>query len=183
MAIIGPFALTIGVMNVKTQRLRGAVQAGPLQHLQVTVGIAECCNRPAADVLHDADRLALLVVDEVDIRQPVNRRYSVAHLKFELDSGSDDLLWRYAVGFVSPRPHEINATARDDECLEAVGAQVGQQLQHRLIDHLCVEPIGLRVAGALDPVVDRLVELRLRHAGMGDADNLQQPVNDCALIT
>ena len=42
---------------------------GPFQHLQVAVGVAEREDRAAADELVDADRLAGLVVDEVDLRQ------------------------------------------------------------------------------------------------------------------
>ena len=46
----------------------------PLEHLEVAVGVAERRDRPAADLLLDADRLAGLVVDEVDLRQPHDAR-------------------------------------------------------------------------------------------------------------
>jgi hypothetical protein len=41
----------------------------PLQHFEIAVGIAECRDRTAADELIDADRLASLVVDEIEFRQ------------------------------------------------------------------------------------------------------------------
>jgi hypothetical protein len=37
-----------------------------------------------------------------------------------------------------PRAHELDAAAGDDEGLEAVGPQVLEQLEHRLVDHLGV---------------------------------------------
>ena len=66
--VIGPFAFRVGVMDVEA-KARARAAASPLQHLEVAVGIAERRDRPAADVLLDADRLACLVVDEVDLRQ------------------------------------------------------------------------------------------------------------------
>ena len=41
----------------------------PLEHLEVAVGVAEGDDRPPADDLMDAHRLAGLVVDEIDLRQ------------------------------------------------------------------------------------------------------------------
>ena len=44
-------------------------RGGPLKHLLVAVGVAEGRDRPLADELLDRDRLALLVVEEVDVRK------------------------------------------------------------------------------------------------------------------
>jgi hypothetical protein len=68
-----------------------------LQHLQIAVGIAERGDRSPADVLVDADRLAGLVVDEVDLRQAHQHRLAVAHFIFRLDAAADDLLRRDAI--------------------------------------------------------------------------------------
>ena len=46
-----------------------------------------------------------------------------------------------AVYPLRPGPHELDAAAGHDECFEAVGAQIGEQLQHRLVDQL-----GIRAA-------------------------------------
>ena len=92
-------------------------------------------------MLVDADGLAGLVVDEVDLRQAEQDGLSVAHLELGLDRGADHLLRRDAVDLLGPGAHELDAATGDDEGLEAVGAQIGQQLQHRLVDELGVGPV------------------------------------------
>ena len=78
-AVVGIFPLRIGVMDDQAEP-RAAGHRRPLQHLEIAVGIAERGDRAAADMLVDADRLAGLVVDEVDFRQagtgPAGRRAS-----------------------------------------------------------------------------------------------------------
>ena len=49
-SVIGPFALAIGVVDVECES-RALSGSGPLQHLQVTVGVAERCNGSSADLL------------------------------------------------------------------------------------------------------------------------------------
>jgi hypothetical protein len=67
-AVVRPFALPVGVMDVEAKPR--ALSAGrPLQYLKVTVGIAKGRNRAASDVLLDGERLAFLVVEEVQLRQ------------------------------------------------------------------------------------------------------------------
>jgi len=46
-----------------------------------------------------------------------------------------------------PTPHELDAAARDDEGLEAVRAQIAEQLDHRLVDQVGVGPVEPRVPG------------------------------------
>ena len=58
---------------------------------------------------------------------------------FCLAAAADDLLGRDAIDLLRPRPHELDAAAGNNEGLEAVRAQIGEQLEHRLIDHLRVE--------------------------------------------
>ena len=71
---------------------------------------------------------------------------------FSLAAAADDLLGRNAIDLLGPRAHELDAAAGDDEGLEAVRAQVGEQFEHRLIDHLGVELAGLRMLRRGDPV-------------------------------
>ena len=75
-----------------------------------------------------------LVVDEVDLRRLQEHRLAVAHLELRHADAADDLLGRDAVDLLGEDAHEFDAAARDDEGLEAVGAQVGEQLEHRLVD-------------------------------------------------
>ena len=151
-AVVGVLAFGVGVVDDQAEARPGA-RGGPLQHLQVAVGVAERRDRPAADELVDADGLARAVVDEVDLgqlhRAPACRRRSS---NCALDRAADHLLGRDAVGLLGPGPHEVDAAAGDDEGLEAVRAQVGQQLEHRLVDQLGVGPVEARVARGGEPV-------------------------------
>ena len=77
---------------------------------------------------------------------------SGADLELHHAGRADHLLGRDAVDLLRPRPHELDAAAGDDEGLEAVGAQIGEQLQHRLVDELGVGPVEARMARGRDPV-------------------------------
>jgi hypothetical protein len=55
-------------------------------------------------------------------------------------------------------------------------AQVGEQLEHRLVDQLGVRALKFRMAGGGDPVGDNRRELVGRHAGMGRRHDLEQPL-------
>ena len=57
-------------------------------------------------------------------------------LELQLAAAPNDLLRRNAIDTLGPRAHELDAAAGDDEGLEAVRAQVGEEFQHRLVDHL-----------------------------------------------
>jgi hypothetical protein len=74
----------------------------------------------AADVLVDCDRLSFLVIKEIEFRKERN-----------------------AVDLLSPRTHELDAAARHDVGLEAVGAKIGQQLERALVDTLRVRALEL----------------------------------------
>ena len=76
---------------------RAAAALRVFQHLLVAIGIAERGDGPAADVLVDADRLAGLVVIEVQLRQTHEHGLAVAHFELRLDAAADDLLRRDAV--------------------------------------------------------------------------------------
>ena len=80
-------------------------------------------------------------------------RLAVGAISNFVDAGrADHLLGRNAVDLLGPRPHELDAAARDDEGLEAVGAQIGEQLQHRLVDELGVGPLEARMPRGREPV-------------------------------
>ena len=147
LAVVGPLALGVGVVHdtgINAGRCRQSVHC---EHLQVAIGVSEGGDGAAADVLMDADRLAFLVVNEVQLRQAHEHRLAVAHFELRLDAAADDLLGRDAIDLLRPRAHELDAAAGDDEGLESVRPQVGEQFEHRLIDHLRVSP--LPVTGCL----------------------------------
>lgn len=63
--VVGIFAFGIGVVNDRAEAYAAADRRPP-QHIEIAVGIAERSDRPAADGLIDCNRLACLVVDEID---------------------------------------------------------------------------------------------------------------------
>ena len=67
MAIVGIFAFRIGVVDDQAKSGTAAAERRPLQHFEIAVGIAEGGDRTAPDVLVDADRLASLVVDKINL--------------------------------------------------------------------------------------------------------------------
>ena len=101
---------------------------------------------PAADEAVDADRLARAVVDEVDLRlassAPACRRASRTSLRRccrrPARAGCRNASSAHGA-------HELDAAAGDDERLEAVGAQVAEQFEHRLVDALGVGPLEPRM--------------------------------------
>src|ERR1700676_2415901 len=65
--VVGIFAFGIGVVNDGAEAY-AAADRRPLQHLEIAVGIAERSDRPGAEAFVDCNRLAGLVVDEIDVR-------------------------------------------------------------------------------------------------------------------
>jgi hypothetical protein len=63
LAVVGPIALGVGVVYVEAES-RAAARSGPLEHLQVAIGVAESGDWSAADVTLNAYGFALLVVVE-----------------------------------------------------------------------------------------------------------------------
>src|SRR6185295_5157615 len=124
-AVVGELTLGVVVVHDEREALAGAV-GGDLQHLQIAVGVAECGNRPAADLAVDADRLARAVVDEDEVRAAPQHGLTVLHLELHLLLAADDLLGGNAVGLLGPGPHELDRAARDDEGLEAICAQISE---------------------------------------------------------
>ena len=122
----------------------------------------------------DADRLARPVVDELDLGL-LHQHRLVGRLHHVLrDAGrAHHLLRRNAVGALGPRPHELDAAARDDEGLELVGAQIGQQLEHRLIDEIGVGPLEARMARRGDPLEHGLPEFLGGEAGVRGRHDLE----------
>ena len=143
------------------------------QHLLVATGVSEGGDGSPADVLVDADGLVGLVVIEVQFRQTQQSGLAVAHLEPCLDAAADDLLRRDAIGLLRPWPHELDTAARDDEVLEAVRPQVGEQLDHGLVGHVGEQPAGLGMFRGGDPVLHDLLEFHRGHAGVGGHHEVQ----------
>ncbi len=175
LAVVRPLAVGVGVVDDEPEP-SSRPGGGPLQHLEIAVGIAESRDGSAADELVNTDGLAGLVVDEVELGQAHEHRSALAHFELHLDAAADDLLGRNAVDTLGPRPHELDASARDDPGLEPVRAKVVEQLQHRSKGQLRVRPVERRMPGRRNPVGNGLLELRCRHAAVGCHDELEQAV-------
>lgn len=164
--VVGVFALGVGVVDDEHEVGAGAC-CGPLQHLLVAVGVAKCSDRAAADVLVDADGFAGAVVDEAYFGQAPEIGFAIDHLELSLDGASDDLLGWNSVGLFRPGAHEFDSSARDDVGLEAIGPQIGEELNHGLIDALVVRLVVLRICGGAEPVGDDFAEPFYGHSAMG----------------
>ena len=124
----------------------------------------------------DRCRLAGFVVDEIQLGKLHDHRFAVAHFKLCFTAAADDLLRRDAIDALCPRADELNAATANNVGFETVRAQVGQQFEHRLIDHFGEQPAGLRMLCRGDPVGDNLVELIGRQTRVGCHDHFQQRV-------
>src|SRR6185295_19367483 len=115
LAVVGIFTFRIGMVDDQAEPRATGAERRPLQHFEIAVGVAEGGDRTPANVLVDADRLARLVVDEIDVGQPEERWRTVLDLKSGFERRSDHLLRRYSVNPLGPGPHEFDAAARRDE--------------------------------------------------------------------
>ena len=113
----------------------------------------------AADVLIDGDRFIGFIIVEIYLRQAHEYRYTIAQLELCLDATADDLFGGNAIDSLSPRANKLNTSSGHDVSLEAICAQIGEQFQHRLIDHLRVGTIGFRVLRRSNPILDDLQKL------------------------
>ncbi len=74
-----------------------------MEHLEVTIGVAEGSDRPTSDVLIESDGFAILVVKEVDFGQAHEHGVAIAQGKLRFDAAADDLFWRDAVDAFYPK--------------------------------------------------------------------------------
>jgi hypothetical protein len=109
-----------------------------------------------------------------NFRQFKQDRLSILHFVFEFPHATYDLVGWNAVGIGREYTHELRAPAGNDESLEAVCAQIRQQLQHRLINQLIVRTVEPWSPGGLKPVTHNLVELGGGHAGVRARHDFQQ---------
>src|SRR6266516_341313 len=127
----------------------------PFEHLLVAVRIAKGEDGPAADERVDSFRFARPVIDEQNLRLAQELRLSISGELISGDGrGAHHLLRWNTVALVGEDSHELHAAARNDEGLEAVGAQIGEEFQHGLINEIGVGPVEARMAGGREPLSD-----------------------------
>ena len=140
LAVVGPFALGVGVVDDQSQK-RAPVPGG--RPLRASAGRRRSCRtrrsaggRCAAGCRPACPSLSSMKSISGSLTQ---HGLAVAHLELHLAAAADDLLGRNAIHLLGQGAHELDAAAGDDERLEAVRPQVGEQFEHRLVDHLGVQ--------------------------------------------
>ena len=144
LAIVGPFAFGVGMVNIETEASSGT-GGSPLQHSQVTVRLSESRDGPATDKLMNAHGLPVLVVDELDFREFYKNRFAVTQIEFHLAGAADDLLWRNAIDPLGEDTHEIYPSTGNDKSLESVGAQICEQNKADVDPDLLTLALGVGV--------------------------------------
>src|SRR4051812_44621188 len=170
--VVGPLTLSISMMDVKAIARTGRL-ARPLQHLQVAVGVAERGNRPATDMLLDADGLAGLVVDEIGLRQLNENRLSPPDLELQFAAAADHLFRGDAIHLFAEDAHEADSAAGDNKGLESISAEISEQFEHRLINHFTVQFSGSRMLCRGNPFMDGACEFLGSHTRVGRRHDLQ----------
>src|SRR6266566_8781365 len=162
-------------MMHKTHDTRPASRSRPFQHLLVAVGIAKGEDGPAADERVDSFRFARPVIDEQDLRLAQELRLSISGELISGDGrGAHHLLGWNAVALVGEDSHELDAAARNDEGLETAFSQIGEDLQHGLINEICVGPVEARMAGGREPLSDDSGKFLGAHAAMAHRHDLHE---------
>src|SRR4029077_876423 len=161
-AVVGPFAFSIIVVDDEHEaRARSAHR--PLKHLLIAIGIPKCRDRSPANESLDTDWLALFVIDELHFGQSQKQRLSTSDFVFHFAAATNDLLWRNAVRLFGKATHKLDPAARYDERLVIICLQIRQQLYHRLVNHLRVEPTGLRMLRGVEPLLHNFFEFIRGH--------------------
>src|SRR5947208_8403477 len=159
----------------ETHETRAVSRSRPFEHLFVAVGVAKGEDGTAADERVDPFRFARPVIDEQDLRLAQELRLSISGELISGDGrGANYLLRRNAVALVGEDSHELHATARNDEGLEVVGAQIGEQLQHGLINEIGVGPVEARMAGGREPLSHHSGKFLGAHAAMAHRHDLHE---------
>ncbi len=142
---VGVFALRVVVQH-QHHEPRAIAGAGIFQHLPVAGRIAEGRARAAADHQVNALGLAGIVVVQEQLGLLGQERLAVLVVaEFRAADRADHLLGRNAIDLLRIDAHKILTAAGDDVGLEAVVAQIVQNLLHRLIGEVGIETIPARM--------------------------------------
>ncbi len=171
--VVGDLPDRVGVVD---GQLQAPVRPGrrPLQHREVTVGVAGRQNRALADVQVDRAGLLGSIVERHEIRALQQSGTVVAVvLELDLPHAADDPVRSDSEDGGRPHPHEVGTAAGEDPAVEPVRLERVDELDHRLEDHLRVRRAGDGMRGDGDPGLDGLGELVGRHRAVGELEELQ----------
>ncbi len=108
----------------------------------------------------------------MELRQPHDRGLLAVQLELGLRRAADDLIGRDPVHLGREGANELDAAARNDEDLEAVGPQIVEHLEHRLVHELIERPLVAWMARGREPLIDEAAELLRRRSRMRGEDDL-----------
>src|SRR5262245_28659041 len=81
----------------------------PLKHWQVAIRIPKRGERSPADMVLNANRFALPVVQKIELWQFHQNGLPISQLEFQLSTAANHLFRRHSVDLLRPRSHELNA--------------------------------------------------------------------------
>src|SRR5262249_37788621 len=131
-------------------------------------------DRAFANVPINADRLAILVVDRIYLRQTPDHEPAAFHTRLALQFAAYNLFNRDTVDLRREDAHEINRAAGTNPGLEAIPAQVGEQLDHWLVSDLCEWAIQFRVSPPFEEPARLGGKPLLRHPGLRGDKQIQE---------
>src|SRR6516225_5825774 len=148
---VGVFALRV-VVEQEHHQPSAVARPRVLQHLSVTGRVAKRCTRATADLQVNALRFTGVVVVQKKLWFFGQKRLTVLAIAVLRAAGrAYHLFWRNAIELLRGHAHKILAATRDNVGLVPVGAQVLQDLEHRLIRKLSVETPPAWMLGGFNP--------------------------------
>jgi hypothetical protein len=155
--------LALGVVVIHEDR-EAAVGARvrPFEHLAVAAGVADGEQRRATDLRLDVLELGAALVGLAELGDRAAHEGAAGLVATELvaDQRADDHARLDAVQRAAELTDELGAAARDDADGEIGRAQLGEQLEHRLVDDPAHRNSEGPVPISADELVDRGAEAR-----------------------
>ena len=167
MAVVGILSRRIGMVDQQLKGFIVRVGCGVLQHRQIAIAVAESRNRALPHKQVDRHRLGRGIIIKCAFHRLAKLGAIVRQTKLAERERTDNLLRRDTVHFLRYHAHEVNSTAGNDPRFKTIGAQIVQQLAHRLISQLVVATAGTFILMAVKPCADPLTKLFGGHAAMG----------------
>jgi hypothetical protein len=142
------------------------------EHRDVAVGVAGGEQWSAAGASPDADRLLPAIVKVVGFGPADDRAAALIGHVLERGRAADHALTRDSVDLVADRAHEVTPAAGRDVVREAVGLEVGEQLDHRHVRAFQIRAAERRMLGC----VQERLRLRLKVVDGAPAERRVRPV-------
>ncbi len=131
-------------------------------------------HRPLADLQRDIGGFVLFVVEAVDARLAPDRVPLGGFAKAQCQPGANHLLWRDAVVVRGERTHEVGGGTRAQPGLVALRAQMGEQLEHRLVDAVAQRRAAAGMTGGREKAPRLVLERFDRGVAVHGVQQLQR---------